>query len=152
MESVTSLYDFMVKNGHDGGCDCYDPEYDYPQLCIIPITEEKDTYDVMNNWILRNTEFKSAGKEPGIYTEGDFAKLVRDHFEQFKRFTAEHNKEDYRVTDDSEDSIYNGCVTIHCLEAGRYADDDYDDFCTTFGLVPEGYAIVEHRIVPKGVE
>lgn len=145
---MPSLYDFMMENGHEGGCDCYDENYDFPQICMIPIPEEEDTYDVVNNWILRNTELVSFGKiTPEYDTVGDFAKLVKDHLEQFKRFSELFNKEGYIIKGEDEDSIYAGCCTIHSLMAGYYGDEQYDRFCCIFDLVPEDHVIHNHRIM-----
>ena len=51
---MTSLYDWMASHGYmDSGCDCYDNEFSYPALCIIPNSEPEDAYDRAINWILR---------------------------------------------------------------------------------------------------
>jgi len=145
---MTTLYDFMMENGHEGGCDCYDDTYDVPGICMIPIPEEQDTCDTVNNWILRNTELVSFGRDvPEYDTVGDFAKLVKDHLEQFKRFSELFNEKGYIVKGDDEDSIYAGVCTIHTLMAGGYGYEQYDRFCCIFDLVPEDHVIHKHRIM-----
>ena len=128
---MTSLYDFMVANGHQGGCDCYDSTYEMPGVCMIPIQPEdlKDACDRVCDWILRNVEFVWCSKnEPELNTQGDFSGFVKSHIDQFRKFTETHNKERYWVRSDDEESIYAGCVTIANLMVGRYAEEDYMDF------------------------
>ena len=134
-KGMTSLYDFMLTHGHYGGCDCYDAEFDVDGVCMIPIPipEVDDSYDMVQNWILQNTEFVSCGKEhPEYNTVGDFSGLVRKHLKEFKEFTKDRNKPMYAVRGSDDDSIYNGVATIMTLAPGGYADEDYDDFVKIF--------------------
>ena len=125
---MTSLYDFMIMNGHEEGCDCYDNEYEMPGICMIPIPDDEvnDYYDVISNWILKSTELVSYDRhKPEYSTIGDFAQLVRDNINEFRIFTAKCNDDRYIVEGLDDDSLYNGVCTIHSLSAGYYAEEDY---------------------------
>jgi hypothetical protein len=131
---MVSLYDWMAENGYmDSGCDCYDEHYPYPQLCIIPIAEEEDSYDRAVNWILKQVDFVYAGAEPAYDLIGNFEGFVKSHFAEFVEFS-KRNKEEYVMADDpeDEDNIFVGLVTVHSLCAGNYCDEDYDDFMRIF--------------------
>lgn len=131
---MTSLYDWMADNGYmDSGCDCYDEKYSYPQLCIIPVSEEGDSYDKAVNWILKNVGFVHAGEDPAICLTGDFEGFVKSHMRQFVEFT-KRNKEEYVMNNDpnDEDNIFKGLATVHTLCAGGYGEEDYGDFLKIF--------------------
>ena len=146
-----SVHDFMVNNGYLGGCDCYDEEFDMPGICMSPMTVphgEEDTYDLVNDWILRNTELAYYGKiEPVYDTVGRFSKLVRDHLPQFIQFSNRFNNDDYKITGDDEQSIYNGVCTVHSLAAGYYGEEQYDAFMEIFALIPEGHVVYKGHVL-----
>lgn len=133
---MVSLYDWMAEHGYmDSGCDCYDNTFSYPALCIIPNSEPDDAYDRTVNWILRNTEFMSAGCTPAYDLVGNFAKLVRDHLNEMVEFS-KGNKDEYVMDPEegiSEDNIYKGCCTLHSLCAGYYGEESYEDFLRIMG-------------------
>lgn len=134
---MPSLYEWMADHGYmDSGCDCYDENNSYPQLCIIPVSEEIDSYDRVVNWILKETAFVHAGENPAYDLIGDFEGFVREHIDEFIEFT-KRNKPTYVMTKthyDDEDNIYRGLCTVHTLCAGGYADEDYDDFERIFRI------------------
>ena len=147
---MTSLYDYMLANGFDGGVDVYDNTVD-TGCCMSIEEDEEDAWGVCMNFILKNVDLVQHQRPAGYVSDcliGDFWSFGEQNYEKFEEFCKDCNNDRYQMDDEDRDE--NLCVvvdTIIGLINGNYGNNGYKRFLSLFDLIPEDHVVYDCRIM-----
>ncbi len=130
---MTSVYDAMRIMGKDG-VDVYDDIYDDEGACWDVWDDGPRAEGAVYRYVMEHVAFvRGVESQHGVHFLAEVSRFVEGNMDVLGPFSKVWNDSWYLV-DGSDDGIESGISTVHCIMAGGYPEEAYEELAEAWGV------------------
>ncbi len=130
---MTSVYDAMRIMGKDG-VDVYDDIYDDEGACWDVWDDGPRAEGAVYRYVMEHVAFvRGVESQHGVHFLAEVSRFVEGNMDVLGPFSKVWNDPWYLV-DGSDDGIESGISMVHCIMAGGYPEEAYEELAEAWGV------------------